>query len=207
MIKRKDINKHYSQLFNKYGRNVKSVQWSDSITQEKRFYNLIKNIQDGSSIVDVGCGFGDLYQFIKNQEINIKKYIGIDFTREFINEAINAFNKEENASFIHADITCEGIPSGEDWYIASGIFNNKSDDNETFLFDVISIMYDACAIGITFNLLSTYVDYFNDDLFYIDPSNVFEFCKNKISPKVSIDHSYLLKPSVNPYEYTVSILK
>lgn len=45
---------------------------------------------------------------------------------------------------------------------------------------------------IVFNNLSTYVDYFDKRLFYLDPFKLFNHIKN-ISDRCVIDHSYSLK--------------
>ena len=60
---------------------------------------------------------------------------------------------------------------------------------------------------IIFNNLSIYVDYFDKRLFYIHPSKVLNFVKSELNKNCILDHSYILKKNVLPYEFTTVILK
>ena len=60
---------------------------------------------------------------------------------------------------------------------------------------------------IVFNNLSTYVDYFDKRLFYLDPFKLFNYIKKNISDRCVIDHSYSLKKNTIPYEFTTVIIK
>ena len=52
-----------------------------------------------------------------------------------------------------------------------------------------------------FNLLTNYVDYKDEDLYYADPTYYFEYCKNQFSKNVSLLHDYDL------FEWTIIIKK
>ena len=62
-------------------------------------------------------------------------------------------------------------------------------------------MFKYSKKGIAFNFLTKYVDWEEDNLYYANPSYYFEFCKNKLSKKVSLVHDYDL------YEFTIHVLK
>ena len=53
--------------------------------------------------------------------------------------------------------------------------------------------------GFGFNLLSTYVDWKEDHLYYGDPLFFFDFCKRHVSRYVSLLHDYPL------YEWTILV--
>lgn len=44
-----------------------------------QLYPFIKNIDSIENIIDLGCGEGALYHFLKKMKIGFSKYIGIDF--------------------------------------------------------------------------------------------------------------------------------
>ena len=44
-----------------------------------QLYPFIKNMDSIENIIDLGCGEGSLYHFLKKMKINFSKYIGIDF--------------------------------------------------------------------------------------------------------------------------------
>jgi len=64
------IKKFYNDNFFKYKDSVKTVGWSSKKDQYLRFEKLFENIEvNNKSILDIGCGLGDLIFFIKK---NIK---------------------------------------------------------------------------------------------------------------------------------------
>ena len=44
--------------------------------------------------------------------------------------------------------------------------------------------------GLAFNLLTTYVDWRKDDLYYADPGRYFDFCRRELSRYVTLVHDY-----------------
>lgn len=201
-----DIKQHYKKLYSEFGDDVKSLQWSDRDTQEARFASLVVPVENNESVVDVGCGFSDLYQYLLDQGYS-GRYLGLDFIEEFIASASKRFGKDDNASFKLLDIDNGDLPRQHDWYVASGIFNNERQDNESFLKSSIASMFSACNKGVSFNLLSTYVDYQDEGLYYVDPCDIFDFCKRELSQKVVLNHAYQVKPGVIPFEFSIYIYK
>ena len=56
-------------------------------------------------------------------------------------------------------------------------------------------------IGFAFNSLTTFVGWKDQNMFYADPSYWFNWCKEKISPRVTLLHVYRL------YEWTIIVKK
>ena len=69
---------YYDTLIKQHGYDAKSLDWSSKKAQEDRF-KILTDIGDlsGCKILDVGCGFGDLYKWLNKQEIQVN-YTGID---------------------------------------------------------------------------------------------------------------------------------
>ena len=95
--------------------------------------------------------------------------------------------------------------SPADYTLASGIFNVKqhtpSDEWREY---VLETMHDLAALsrrGFAFNALTTYSDPARrrDDLYYADPLELFDYCKRRIAPRVSLLHATPL------YEFTVLV--
>ena len=74
--KKSDIVTHYQKLYKKYGLNPASLGWLKG-KQEIRFKILteIGNLEN-SSILDIGCGFGDLVAYLESEKIKAE-YMGI----------------------------------------------------------------------------------------------------------------------------------
>lgn len=200
-----DIKKHYETLFSKHGNSAKSVQYTDEKTQYKRFEILTEISDKLNSVIDLGCGLGDLYKYIKTKEENVK-YLGLDFVKEFITSA-NSNLKNVNTNFQLFDIEKQDIPRGYDYIMLSGVFNNIMTDNWEFMKTALKKMYLSCNKGIAFNAMSSYVDYYDENLFYIDPCKVFDFCKRELSPKVTLRNDYLIKENSIPFEFAVYVYK
>lgn len=81
----------YSALVEKYGINVKSLDWGSRESQELRF-KILSQLTDlnAKSILDVGCGLGDLYGWLEKNNIKTN-YKGIDITPKMIEKAKERF--------------------------------------------------------------------------------------------------------------------
>lgn len=147
-----DNHSFYLGAYTKHGVSPKGVNWHSYETQALRFDVIVKLLNDelhNSSIADAGCGFGDLYLFLKQQRCAPKYYIGIDVMVEFIQIAKQRFKEELDCTFTCKNILKEAMPFA-DWYVASGSMNILSDFN-TWLF--IEKMLTYAKRGIVFNIL------------------------------------------------------
>jgi len=201
----KDLKTYYQGLFDKHGNSVEAVQHVSQSSQYKRFEILTAIDSEIVSIVDIGCGLGDMYHYLKSAQYS-GNYLGLDFVDEFIETANEQFANDQQARFSVFDITKDAMPTSYDYILLSGVFNNNTPNAKAFVFDAIEKMFNACQKGVAFNAMSTYVDFFNDDLFYIDPLEVFDFCK-KLGAHVVLKHDYVVKEGSVPYEFTMYLYK
>lgn len=199
---------HYDLLIKKFGDDVRSSQQSNKETREKRLIQLTKyiEIQKNYSILDFGCGTGYLYEFLEKR--NFKgKYLGIDISNEAIILASRKFLKKKNATFKTQDIFTQPLKKKYDYVIINGTFNNYTKNNWKWMTKCLETLFLITKKKIVFNNLSTYVDYFDKRLFYLDPLKLFNHIKKNISDRCVIDHSYSLKKKTIPYEFTTVIIK
>ncbi|MBE0492285.1 MAG: class I SAM-dependent methyltransferase [Sulfurospirillum sp.] len=139
----------YKASLKKHGISVQGLSWNSVENQEIRFSVLTQFIAKElltCSVVDAGCGFGDLYLFWQKMGLKPKNYIGIDSFDKFITIANRRI---ANAVFLQRDILKDSLPMA-DWYIASGSLNLLS-DFETWLF--LEKMLLHAQKGIVFNIL------------------------------------------------------
>lgn len=205
----KEIQNHYSRLFRQFGNSPKSLQWSDTPSQVKRFEILSEIARDISSskIIDIGCGLAHFLEFLNNHKQFKGEFLGLDFVKDFISDNKKRYKDHNGVNFQAFDITSDELPKGYDYILISGIFNNKTTDNESFLKNTISKSFKAAEKGVAFNAMSTYVDYMDSELYYADPSIIFEFCKNNLTKKVTLRHDYLVKENSIPFEFTMYLYK
>ena len=134
-------------------------------------------------------------------------YLGLDFVPPFIDHDISKYRNDRRARFQLFDIATEDFPRGYDYLFLSGVFNNRTDTNKQFMLDTIIKMFDACNKGVAFNAMSTYVDYYDDALYYSDPLDTFDFCKKTLTRKVTLRHDYIVRDNSIPFEYTIYLYR
>jgi len=125
------------------------VGWSTKKSQEKRWDTLLDiGMKDNDSIMDYGCGVGDLYAYMDNK-YNGFTYYGVDINKNYIDIA-NEKHTNGNFKYIY-DI--DDINVKYDWFIASGVFTVYTTLND--LLKYIEIAYTQCNKGISFNLIKS----------------------------------------------------
>lgn len=181
----KNIN-FYSNLIEKYGVDVKSLNWGSKQSQELRF-KVLSQIGDmtNKSVLDVGCGLGDLYEYLTKNHIKCE-YKGIDITPKMVQMAKKRF---PGADFEVKNILEESFGQEYDYIFASGIFYLVEYEPFVFMQKMVTKMFELARIGVAFNSLSTWASRKENNEFYANPSEVLDFCKS-LSTKVVINHSY-----------------
>ncbi len=171
---------------------VTSLGWGSTTSQEDRFLMLmdINRFDVSNSVLDIGCGHGDLSKYISNC------YTGVDLRKYAIDVAIA---KYPNAKFIHGSI--DNITESYDWVFASGIFCFKSDNWHNETIDIVSKMYDIAIKGVAINFLSNLSKGNRDaDMMYASMEDILQIIKN-VTNKFTIRHDY------RPNDCTVYLYK
>jgi SAM-dependent methyltransferase len=197
------LESHYDELIESHGTGAAGAQWRDRETQEKRMQVLaeIGDVRE-ASVLDFGCGTGHLLTILRSRFGFVGSYVGIDLSEK----AVDLARKEHSdARFERRDILTEGIDGTFDYVFVSGVFNNRLSDNWALLTTALQKLFAATRRGLAFNLLSIYVDRFEEGLWYADPVAVFQFCKERLSPLVSLRHDYEVRAGVVPFEFTVYV--
>jgi SAM-dependent methyltransferase len=148
-------------------------------------------------VLDFGCGCGAFAEFLTliGQEPSI--YFGVDVVPEFFQFAQE---KMPNGKFCHPDDLGN---TRFDFAIASGVFNNRRDDNRHFWKSMTRSLFDRCDEAIAFNMMSTYVDFQSPELFYESPTYAFDFVKDDITPFTSLIHDYVPKKGSIAFEFSI----
>jgi trans-aconitate methyltransferase len=180
------ISPYYSDLISKYGHDAKACDYGRQESQQIKFRVLSEVAQlDGRSILDVGCGFADYSDFLKNKGINTS-YTGLDLTPAMVQ---HARLRHPNLEIICGNILDFSSPKEFDIVSANGIFYLIDDDPWVKMQDIIRQMFTLCTQALTFNSLSLWAEEKTENEFYADPLKTIEFCK-KLTSRLTFRHDY-----------------
>jgi SAM-dependent methyltransferase len=183
---KKQLIENYRECFRQYGDTPEAVQLS-SDGQLERFEKLAQIAQlDGCSVLDIGCGLGHLYPFLKARFSNIS-YTGVDLCPDSVAHAAGRYPE---ASFRCLDLTSQSIGETFDFVLMSGLFNNSFAGSDDYMHELLRTAFQLCKKGMAFNFISTYVSRRDAEMAYHAPSAVLDFCIAELSPKVSLYHHY-----------------
>jgi SAM-dependent methyltransferase len=200
MSEERKILDFYAQRWEQYGYDTRSLGIGSRESQEIRF-DVLSQIGDlrNASVLDVGCGFGDLRSFLERRGIPVR-YTGLDLQPAFIEEARR---RHPDDAFFCADIERFEPNSPPDYVLISGTFNVKfREDQEDWVFGVLRRMFEISRRGVGINLLSTYYDpgHFRNDMFYCEPERALSRA-HAITRWVALRHDYL------PHDFTLYLHK
>lgn len=168
----------------KFGNNIdqiKTLGWGSIKSQEIRFKILLEiyGFDKSDSILDVGCGYGDLSKFVEN-------YTGIDIRKSAISNAIDMYPSINVSCATVFDITRKF-----DWVFASGVFSFFDKNWDINTKTVVMRMFDICKKGVAFNMLSNLTPFSRDsDMKYVDIAEILVWLP-EITHNFSIRHDYL----------------
>ncbi len=173
------------------------VLLDDANKQYYRFVEIHKFIEtNDASILDVGCGNGELLNFL-NMSGYTGKYTGIDVHPNLLAEARETY---PNGRFLELNILDEA-PATADYVVMSGLFNANFGQDWRFVERFICRMFQCSARATIFNAISTHVNSRHEAMFYVDPSDVIRFVLKELTTKVRMSHGFV------PFNYTICLYK
>lgn len=187
----------YSDLLSEHGIDPRALNWGSKKSQQTRFQVLAQIASlEGKKILDIGCGLGDLYEWLGIQKINTA-YHGVDITPKMVEAATKRF---PGVRFEVASVKDISVSQLYDFVFASGIFYLVETDPFAHMQQTIATMFSLCKQGIAFNSLSDWAVNKTSGEFYASPTETLNFCKT-LSPYVVMRHDY------HPADFTIYVYK
>lgn len=185
----KKISEFYDSRVRTYGHGHQACDYGRSESQQLKFAVLstVCNLS-GKTILDVGCGFADYADFIKERFCEVD-YSGLDLSSQMI----------ELARLRHPELQLDvgnilDSPADSrlvyDVVNANGIFYLLGENAEETMRRLVCKMFDHARVAVAFNSLSTWADHCENGEFYADPIETIAWCR-EITPWVVLRHDYL----------------
>lgn len=144
---------YHREMIARYGyQSSYALGWRDVESQQVRFKALAK-VGDINycSVLDAGCGYGDLLPYLLQGYPNLSNYYGIEQIPELYNEAVKRYGDVAMADFISGNFSTRVLPVA-DYVLASGSLNYDSHDPD-FIYKAINKLFATSKIALAFNLL------------------------------------------------------
>ncbi len=201
---RERVADYYSEKVRQHGETAQGVDWNSTESQKTRFDQLLGIVPSGAteySVLDYGCGYGALIDVLTERGQPFR-YVGYDVSEEMILRA-RRLHPGDQCEFT----TDEKELGPSDYVVASGVLNVRLEASKAqwkeYVLETLDDLHRLSLKGFAFNALTSYSDpdHMRDDLFYADPSWLFDHCKRRYSGQVALLHDYGL------YEFTILVRK
>lgn len=185
---------YYRRLLEDSQVDFERVGWGSLESQEKRFLILSEiGIQSGHSVLDVGCGAGNLYEWFLKHKIDVS-YLGLDINENMIRE-LNRTKK--TIKFECRDIlSLECERERYDFVVMSGAITIPVNNQDQFVIKILNRMFSLSKIGVAVNFMSTSADVIKPEMYYANPANICALI-------TSITRKYVLRHDYMTHDFTV----
>jgi len=211
----------YEDKVRRFGFDHRGLGFRNRSSQEKRFEAMLSlGDFNGRRVLDVGCGFGDLYEHLCRNGIDVD-YTGVDLSRDFL-----AFLIERDIHPLYTGLdVCEPMierceerfPSGAgrflagdvlafepeepyDYVVASGLFGLDGPGARERILPSVARMLEWCRIGAAVNFLSASYKRQVPGRVYVHPALAVAYAVAH-APAIRLDHTYL------PNDFTLYLYK
>jgi hypothetical protein len=192
----------YNDRLLKYGYSEEALGWTKN-KNDMRFKALLSEWRadlNNASICDFGCGFGDLFGYLKSHtELDSIQYCGIEINQKLVEIGREIY---PDAEFWVGDFVNEPFDRTFDFAFSSGVFNHKLSfqDEYDFISECLNKLNAISRKGYAVNFLSDKVDYKLEHTFHSNPGKILELVYQH-SRHVVLRNDYM------PFEFTVYVRK
>lgn len=196
-----DVASYYETCLAAHGPTSRGVDWNGPESHGLRHKQFLRLLDDPTvSVIDLGCGFGDFYRFLRDVG-HRGAFTGYDIAPGMISEAIRLHGEGPDRRW---KLGAEPDEMA-DYAVASGILNVKGDVSnaawEGHVADTIATLARSGRRGFGFNVLSlsSEPDRRRASLYYADPAAILRLCLDRYGRSVALLQDYGL------YEFTVLV--
>jgi SAM-dependent methyltransferase len=182
---------YYSSQLNQRLTPEQRVGWQTAESQRIRFEALAGvGSLEGTKILDVGCGLGAFWDYLKRQKTAVD-YTGVDLFPNVIREAkrMNPDARFEARNLIRQPF----MPRSFDFSFLSGVFNVKVRDNLEYMRVLLASVLKQTKKAVAFNLLNAEAGLIESNRFMMTPRDLVAWGRRlNVSRVHLIDHYHHL---------------
>lgn len=203
---RLDYVQRYEKRLQEFGYSPATLGWGVHGRQEVRFSVLAELAlrKPNSSVLDVGCGFCDLYDFLDKRGWR-GRYTGIDIVPGLLEVARR---RHPDLDVRELDITDDYARSDSpnldeyDFVISCGALNAAlpSGSNEAHIDVALQSMHRRSRYTTSVDFLSSHVDFQKPGAYHTDPGWALGVAK-RLTRRVLLRHDYM------PYEFSLFLFR
>ncbi|MFZ5932638.1 MAG: class I SAM-dependent methyltransferase [Patescibacteria group bacterium] len=190
----------YEREFARHGFSFRSLKWNSKSGMRLRHEELITDLTlEDKSILDVGCGFGDIIEVLKERSKDFS-YTGIDMVSAFVEEARKRY---PNFRFIVGDYFNEPLEESFDIILSSGVLNSNFPEPMRYRKLMIKTMFGHCRYAVAFDMAGGYPPPQNrarSKIYYADSLEILKYC-------LSLTKRVILRQHYYPKDFTLILFK
>lgn len=193
-----DKESSYQNSFNRHGEGSKALQWKNYRSAALRYRQLLSDVElEGKSILDAGCGMGDLLPHIYAKADNFQ-YLGVDIVPEFIDIAKKRYHGHE---FRVADPFSNEFTERFDIVVSSGVLNSNRPNWLEERKQKIQKLYEVTDEALAFNMSGSFALLpQGKKVAYANARDILNFCTG-LTPKI------IFKSHYHPKDFTIIMFK
>lgn len=192
----KQISNIYNKRFDTFNNTPKGVFWNSKLSQDLRLNIILDKILQNTknekcSIADIGCGYGRLYEIIKERNLDNKfQYYGFDINQKFI-----SFCKNKK-DFENINFSISSYPFNKtDYIVMSGTYNLTPTKNislwEDYIIKNLTNNWKFVRKAMIFNCLIKEKRKIEKKLYYTELSWIKKICERNFCDPEIIKHNLL----------------
>ena len=184
----RQVIQRYRKRISEHGATFESLNSGNEQKQAIRHWVHASALRGSRpSILEVGCGLGSFLKYLNTQGRDCS-YSGYDIVPEYVAECQRL---HPQANFGVRNIFLDGIDGRYDTVVMSQVLNNRyqRSNNMRVMHRALELAFEHTSVSVSVDMMSTYVDFRDPDLFYYSPEEIFRVAR-AIAPRVVVRHDY-----------------
>ncbi len=189
------IVQHYERCLAEHGDGSRAVDWNSEESAAVRYDVMLDLLSAKSgpvSLLDFGCGLGELKHHIERRGLSHVQYEGLDISQAYADAA----RERLPGTTIHCVDVLDGaahLPD-YDYIVMNGIFTRRENlsHREMLLYmeRLTKRLFENTRRGLAFNVMSTCADWKSDELFHPSFDELAEMICGSLSPQMTLRNDY-----------------